>query len=136
MKKSGFYILLWLCFLVGACAPQTPHFYEEFQKGESISMERSGLSLFDYNENTCQYSFHADQSLFRVFDDSFTNWLILDCKGAVLKEGANVQADLQWTSPVKVERMNRVNFELVKISNSVYYFWSSQYEIGLRFRAE
>lgn len=133
--KKGLIVLFCLSVLF-SCVSENLDFREAFQREDSIYMNRAGETLFDYQENTCQYSYRPDQSFFRVFSDDQSNWISLNCKGAVLKEGARVSADLEWTTHSNIERLNSVNFDLVKIANGVYYFWAPQYNIALRLRAE
>lgn len=134
MRKA--LLLLFCLSALSSCVSENLDFREAFQRDDSIYMNRAGETLFDYNENTCQYSFYPTQSLFRVFSDTQFHWLSLDCKGAVLKEGARISADLEWTTHSDIVRMDKVNFELLKITDGVYYFWAPQYNIALRLRVE
>lgn len=124
-----------LCLLL-SCVREDSMLRDTFQEEGGIYAVRGGQVLFNYDENTCQCSFSPAERIFVLFDDNLSVWLKLDCKGARLTPGATFSADLEWTTSTDVQRLNSVSFQLMKIADGVYYFWSSAQNIALRLRAE
>ena len=124
-----------LCML-SSCVKENFSLRDSFQEEGGIYAVRGNETLFDFNENTCQWSYIPSAKVFKIFDDNYSNWLIFDCKGADLIVGATFDANLEWTIPRDLRELKNVSFQLMKIVDGVYYFWSSTHNIALRLRME
>ena len=51
--------------------------------------------------------------------------LIFDTKGANLAEGSTFYANLEWTTSRDLLTLKNISFQLLKVVDGVYYFWSS-----------
>ena len=135
MKRLALFFLALACVAV-SCTPEDVMLRDSLISGNGIWAQKADTPLFSYDENNCQYSYSRDEVVFHLFDDTMSNWLKLDCKGAKLSLGASIQANLEWTTSANVLRLNSVPFELLKIENGLYYFWCSRDNIPLRLRTD
>ena len=134
MKRLIIYI--GILFTLLSCAKENFGLRDSFQEEGGIYAIRGDEVLFAFDENTCQWSYAPATKVFKIFDDNYSNWLIFDCKGANLSEGATFYANLQWTSGANIPSLRNVSFQLLKLVDGVYYFWCSTHNIALRLRAE
>ncbi len=124
-----------LCVLL-SCVRENVTLRDRFLDEGGIYAVRGGEVLFAFNENTCQWSYSPATRVFMIFDDNLSDWLRLDCKGARLAEGDTFSASLEWTTRTDLQSLKNVTFQLMKIADGVYYFWSSSQNIALRLRGE
>ena len=134
--KRFLIIYIGMAFILTSCVKENFGLRDSFQEEGGIYAVRGDEVLFPFDENTCQWSYASATKVFKIFDDNYSNWLVFDCKGANLSEGATFYANLQWTSGAQIPSLRNVSFQLMKVVDGVYYFWASTHNIALRLRAE
>ena len=131
-------LLLLICALCAllSCTKENFSLRDAFQEEGGIYAVRGSEVLFDFQENTCQWLYVPSTKVFKVFDDDMSNWLIFDTKGANLADGSTFYANLEWTTSRDLLSLKNISFQLLKVVDGVYYFWSSSHNIALRLRME
>ena len=134
MKRLFAYMMILFAF--ASCVREDVTLREAFQGEGGIYAVRGNQPLFVFDENTCQWSYDAEAKIFKIFDDNLSEWLVMDCKGASLVQGNSFTANLSWTTARGDSQLWGVPFQLMKIDDGLYYFWSSNHNIALRLRAQ
>ena len=117
--KRFLIIYIGIAFILTSCVKENFGLRDSFQEEGGIYAVRGDEVLFRFDENTCQWSYTPATKVFKIFDDNYSNWLVFDCRGANLIEGASFYAHLQWTSGAQIPSLRNVSFQLMKVVDGV-----------------
>ena len=99
---------------------------------DDISMTIKGELIMSFDENTCQFGYNSARQEYRVYDEQFTNWYILQCSAQPTSQGQEITADIEYTKNGKTKKMKNISFKVEKISSEgVIWLWGSDEKIGI-----
>ena len=97
-----------------------------------ISMSVKGRTVYTFDPDKGQYAFIPSTNEYRMMDDNASSWLIVrfDQKPNVM--GDKVQADLEWKTKGKTEKMTGARFKVEKTGeNGKLWLWCDDEKMGL-----
>lgn len=128
-------LIVILCMLSAAALTSCdPYEVDEilFQK-EDVSLMIKGTAVFEYDGDTCQMAYNAQNNEFRAMDDNMADYFVLKCDSDLSTEGQEFKADLKYTTSSNVRTERGLTFKVERIlpSTGTFWLWCQSKKIGV-----
>ncbi|MGN0189017.1 MAG: hypothetical protein ACI395_05830, partial [Candidatus Cryptobacteroides sp.] len=99
MKKTYIISAVLGLFLAAGCVDNSMKQDEFVSTADGISLTINGKTVMSYQSGKHQCGFNDKDATFRISDDNFSNFFVVDCKGKVPGEvGETIEASLTYTT--------------------------------------
>lgn len=130
MKKA--YIISAVIAIISAssCVDNTLTEIDFVSSSGDIGLKVNGKVMLSYKAGTHQCSYNDEGAVFRVSDDTFNNYFIVDCKGKTpTVTGESITATLTYTT-IDDTPQTQCSFSVSKISGEKIWLWDDSKKIG------
>lgn len=131
VMKNAYIIFAVIAFLsVSSCVDNTlTETYFVSSYGD-VGLTVNGKVTLSYKAGFHQCSYNDEKAVFRISDDTFNNYFIVDCKGKIPSApGESVAATLTYTTIDDTPR-TQCTFSVSKISGDKIWLWDDSKKIG------
>lgn len=96
----------------------------DFQIVEGISLYVKGQQILSYTPEKCQIGFNPDSGEIRVSDDDMADYFIIRFTGSIpANEGEVTKADIEYTTPDNLKRLNGISFRVTRTDEDSGLIW-------------
>ena len=96
----------------------------DFQVVEGISLYVKGQQILSYTPEKCQIGFNPDSGEIRVSDDDMADYFIIRFTGSIpANEGEVTKADIEYTTPDNLKRLNGISFRVTRTDEDSGLIW-------------
>lgn len=97
---------------------------KDFQVVEGISLYVKGQQILSYTPEKCQIGFNPDSGEIRVSDDDMADYFIIRFTGSIpANEGEVTKADIEYTTPDNLKRLNGISFRVTRTDEDSGLIW-------------
>ena len=97
MKRLRIIFAVLASALLFSCQPQNITELSDFVRDNNVRLEVDGVKVFVYDEIGCQMALNANRGEFRAFDDTMSEYFILDMDSVPQSVGDRVNTTIIWT---------------------------------------
>ena len=131
MKKKCLPIM---CLALLACGCSHGPDLSSFTEEDAVRVEIDGSTEYIYNPKTCQMSFNRENCEFTSGTDTMSDYFIVKLSELPEELGAEVLADVSWTTSTDVMSRKNITLRLVDKQGDKLWLWDSHYRIGVEIR--
>lgn len=95
---------------------------EQFKSINVPGLIVKGRMVSAYDENTWQTGYNPSHNEFTVFDDNFSNFVIISCSALPVK-GETIKADIRYTTVDNIKHMKNVHFQVTDMDENSSLIW-------------
>lgn len=129
MKNKHIFTLAITVLVAAGCIQEGMTSEEFISSAEDISLTINGKRVMTYKEGTHQLGYNDEDVIFRVSDDRFSNFFIVNCLEVPQEEGQKTEAVLTYTTADDtIEKY--CNFTVSKIDGDRIWLWDGSKKIG------
>lgn len=106
---------------------------DEFLESDSVSLEVGGKTVLAYEPLTCQYAYNAGKKQFRLSDDSFSSYYVLELSKPINGKMKEIECNLEWNTD-KSSGSGTYTFKIEKFDGEGRWWLSNKKKkIGVSF---
>lgn len=129
MKKNHIFFLIFTILILTGCFREGMTLEKFLGSTDEISLTINGKTVMTYEEGTHQLGYNDADVIFRVSDDNFSNFFIVNCADFPQEEGQRTEALLTYTTDNDIiEKL--CNFTVSKIEGDKIWLWDGSKKIG------